>query len=495
MSLITLSGNYGYDVFRIGGLEAYSTIDATKASWIVSNSATQYPDSDTSFLEGSGIINKHPFIIDSAGYGLTIKGGAVWGEVPQTSDWQFTYNNSAAIRIDGAPGVVLDDWRIDRAWDAFRIRGDSGNFLIDDAYVTNVRDDAIENDFALSGTVRDSLFDGVFVGMALVNDTNPDASANTVTFQNVMMRSQTYLYNGEMTHGSFFKTNTNAPETTPDIRIVDSVFAIEDVTPIHLSRLKLAWDNVVESHGNVFLNLSDQPLPSDYPLPKSGFTILQGQVARDYWEKSKAAWLDNHDGTPLSDVTALPPLPGATVTVTPVASVSDPTTTTITAPTTTTTTTSTVNVINGTNNSETLSGGSGADQINGSGGIDKIFGKGGSDVLTGGSGKDKFVFDTALDGSIDRITDFSTADDHIYLDNAIFTALGSGSWSSPKYLSSSYLEDGAGAKADDANDFITYDSNTGMLSYDADGNGAGAPIAFAQLSTGLNLSHFDFYVV
>jgi hypothetical protein len=84
-----------------------------------------------------------------------------------------------------------------------------------------------------------------------------------------------------MTHGSFFKTNTAAPATTPDIRIIDSVFAIEDVTPIHISRLKLAGENVVESHGNVFLNLSDTPLPSTYPKPPAGFTILQGQQDRD----------------------------------------------------------------------------------------------------------------------------------------------------------------------------------------------------------------------
>ena len=88
------------------------------------------------------------------------------------------------------------------------------------------------------------------------------------------------------------------------------MFAIEDVTPIHISRLKLAWDNVVESHGNVFLNLSDTPLPSTYPKPPAGFTILQGQAARDYWEKSKAAWIANHDGVGDAALTALPPLPG-----------------------------------------------------------------------------------------------------------------------------------------------------------------------------------------
>ena len=331
MTLITLSGNYGYTMYRVGGLAAYSTIDATGASWIESNSANPMPDADTSYLEGSGKLNEHPFVVDSAGYGLTIKGGAVWGEVPQYSDWQYSYNNSAAIRIDGAPGVIIDDWRIDKAWDGVRIRGNSGDFLIDDMHMSNVRDDAIENDFGLSGTVRDSLFDGVMVGMALVNATNPDASGNTITFENVMMRNQSYLYNGEMTHGGFFKTNTDAPQTTPDIRLINSVFAIEDVTPMHLSRLKLAWDNVVESRGNVFLNLSDTPLPSTYPKPPAGFTILQGQAARDYWDKAKAAWIANHDGVGDVALTPLPPLPGSTTT-SPTPPPPPPPTTTTTSP-------------------------------------------------------------------------------------------------------------------------------------------------------------------
>lgn len=501
MAYITLNKDYGYTQYRVSGLEANSTIDAYAASWIVSNSKNQNPDADTSFTEGSGTLNTYPFQVDSAGTNLLIKGGEVWGQVPQTSDWEYTYNNAVAVRVAGSANVVIDEWRIDKSWDAIRIVEGSNNFLIDDTHISNNRDDALENDDVLSGTIRDTLIDGTFSGISLGDSDHKDGSMNTVTLEHVFMRSESYLYKGEVTHQSPFKADKNAPQTTPDIRIINSIIAIENPNHEGMERLQVAWDNVVESRGNVYLNLSDTPLPSDYPKPPAGFTILQGQQARDYWEAAKKNWIDNHDGLGDSALTALPPLPGSGTTTTPTTSptpTSTPEPTPEPTPTTTTTTTPTAttgNVINDSNSSNTLTGTSGNDSINGNGGNDRIFGKAGADVLTGGSGDDKFVFDTKLDGTIDRITDFDPSDDYIYLDNAIFTKLGSGSMSSPNRLSGGYFEEGAGVKADDSTDYITYDTASGVMSYDADGDGAGAPIPFAQLAPGLDITKYDIYVV
>ena len=49
--------------------------------------------------------------------------------------------------------------------------------------------------------------------------------------------------------------------------------------------------------------------------------------------------------------------------------------------------------------------------------------------------------------------------------------------------------------ATDADDFILYDSVTGALRYDADGNGAGVAVQFATLGTGLALTNNDFLIV
>ncbi|MEO5973551.1 MAG: hypothetical protein ABIP91_09360, partial [Sphingomicrobium sp.] len=53
----------------------------------------------------------------------------------------------------------------------------------------------------------------------------------------------------------------------------------------------------------------------------------------------------------------------------------------------------------------------------------------------------------------------------------------------------------AGTAAADADDRIIYDSATGSIYYDADGNGAGAQILFAQVAAGLALTNADFLML
>ncbi|MGO4706721.1 hypothetical protein AB4072_13215 [Microvirga sp. 2MCAF38] len=151
--------------------------------------------------------------------------------------------------------------------------------------------------------------------------------------------------------------------------------------------------------------------------------------------------------------------------------------------------------LTGTNGSNVLRGNAAANILKGMGGNDKLYGLEGNDKLYGGSGKDTFIFDTRLHKSknVDKIYDFKSRDDSIWLDNAIFKKLGKGTPTKPEKLKSGMFYEGD--KAHDNDDRIIYDKKTGNLYYDADGTGKSAQVKFATLTNKTKLYYHDFFVI
>ncbi|CAN5128864.1 hypothetical protein BH10PSE7_BH10PSE7_37430 [soil metagenome] len=147
----------------------------------------------------------------------------------------------------------------------------------------------------------------------------------------------------------------------------------------------------------------------------------------------------------------------------------------------------------GNNGANILNGGGGADSMYGFGGNDSVSGGIGNDTVSGGAGEDSFFFTTALNAqtNVDKIVDYSVAQDTIRLDDAIFTALGAPGNGGVLVAGHFHI----GAAAADAGDRIIYNSNTGALLYDADGVNGSAAIKFAQLDTGLALTNADFMII
>jgi Ca2+-binding RTX toxin-like protein len=136
-----------------------------------------------------------------------------------------------------------------------------------------------------------------------------------------------------------------------------------------------------------------------------------------------------------------------------------------------------------------LTGNEFAQTLIGNAGDNRLEGREGNDTLRGLGGKDTFVFNTKLGASnVDTVVDFNVADDRFLLSDAIFTTVNTG------ILASGYFRSNTSGLAQDANDHIIYETDTGELYYDSDGNAAGGSVLFAKIAVGLSLTYADFSV-
>ena len=150
------------------------------------------------------------------------------------------------------------------------------------------------------------------------------------------------------------------------------------------------------------------------------------------------------------------------------------------------------NTITGNRHDNDLYGRAGNDALNGGLGEDTLHGGAGKDTLKGGMGRDVFVFDTKPNKAtnLDRITDYNVKDDTVWLDNAIFTKVGSNG----SLKSGAFWTNNTG-KAHDKDDRVIYDKDSGVLYYDADGTGSGKAVAFTTISKNLPVTSKDIFII
>ncbi|MBD1930287.1 MULTISPECIES: calcium-binding protein [Cyanophyceae] len=150
------------------------------------------------------------------------------------------------------------------------------------------------------------------------------------------------------------------------------------------------------------------------------------------------------------------------------------------------------NTITGANyNTNTLRGKAGHDTLMGGLVNDTLVGGAGSDTLTGGTGADKFYFH-GKSSAVDRITDFSVADDTIGIATRSGSMFANAGLTVGAAITASQFR--IGASAGDAGDRFIYNSTTGGLFFDKDGIGGTAQVQFATLSTGLAMTNADVLV-
>ena len=94
--------------------------------------------------------------------------------------------------------------------------------------------------------------------------------------------------------------------------------------------------------------------------------------------------------------------------------------------------------------------------------------------------------------NVDRIGDFDPVTDTLQLENSIFTRFGTAT-TGP--INAAFFRANSTGLAQDGNDYIVYETDTGRLTYDFNGNAAGGAVQFAVLGVGLALTSADFVLI
>ena len=321
-SAITLETDFGFEDYDADDLAPGTVIDAMGAHWKLQNSTLEGPTvtydrkSEPGGCDdpaGTQPINRYPVDIEDSP-GVFFFGALIAGDVSQTADWDVVYCNSAAVTVRGSRKPVIRNIRVTRPWDGIRISetetGVSDDFLVERIWISEGRDDCMENDKMLSGRVRDSLCES-FAGISMADNALTEHAETEAVFEKILVRTLPYLYEGRTTSGGAFKHS----RFHMNKRIYDSVLAMEaaplcdpDSEDCYAGTPNRQWENITDCRNNLFIWISDAPISDEVGVPPDCFEVVTGTRAGEaLWNAIKQNWIDCHpdmrraSGDPIPD--------------------------------------------------------------------------------------------------------------------------------------------------------------------------------------------------
>jgi len=288
---VIVRGDNEYQPLKLNELSSNTQIDLNGTRFRVAISGNDNPTEAANCDTGNAPLNRYPFAVLNSP-DVAIDGGLFAGEAPLTSDWLHTYCNSTAVRLETSPGATVREMRIRRAWDGIRIGRETSGFRLSRVWMSEVRDDCIENDHLMPGRIRDSLLDGCFAGIS-VAPVDDDLSAQPmVEIVRVLLRMKQYPYRGELRHALPIKLKRKNAK----FNIRDSVFAVETTNLIGAKNIQLMWESIAKCRDNKLLWLGEGELPEIYAGAPKCFTIVTGAQAHEIWAKERQNWIADNKG-------------------------------------------------------------------------------------------------------------------------------------------------------------------------------------------------------
>ena len=148
-----------------------------------------------------------------------------------TNAWSTIWHHDGGVTTKyGQARWIWDGLSISHVGDAFNISDGSQDFEIRNVHLSDVRDDCVQNDKFLAGTVRDSFLDGCYVAFsARASGTVPDGSANTWSIRNnlVWVKPMWSVYKGDSPgNGEIFKWDKANLAKTPKLVFRDNIVRV-----------------------------------------------------------------------------------------------------------------------------------------------------------------------------------------------------------------------------------------------------------------------------
>lgn len=170
-------------------------------------------------------------------------GGAIEGPFPEDAVYECklehgyrggpcrAFHTTAGIAPEvGAPRTVIEDVRISHYGDGVSLEAASGDVIVRRAWLYDLHDDAIENDFGRNITVTDSLIERVYMAFASRPRARSPVDQRDKLFavrgNLVMLHRFTNAYKQRQGHGGFFKWPEDG--SGPRFAVTDNVFVMDD---------------------------------------------------------------------------------------------------------------------------------------------------------------------------------------------------------------------------------------------------------------------------